>query len=82
MMKLIIQGLDSIPRYLRKKAKKEALQLSRSPESNRRWKKMHSKKGMIRSKINRSYRLVVCCSDIKTGPYFAMSHAEFDRRYS
>ncbi|MCV2402931.1 hypothetical protein OFY17_08565 [Marinomonas sp. C2222] len=82
MMKLIIQGLESIPRHLRKKAKKEALQLSRSLERNKKWKKISSKKNMIRCKINRSYRLVVYCNDKATGPYFAMNHTEFDRRYS
>lgn len=81
-MKLIIQGLNSIPRRLREKAKKEALQLSRLPERNGKWKKIRSVKGLIRCKINRSYRLVVRCRYIQTGPYFAMSHDEFDRRYS
>ena len=81
MMKQIINGIESIPFSLQKKALQEISDLLKLGKRSRRWRKLSNKKDWISCKLNRCYRLVVRLSRVSTGPYICMNHSDYDKRF-
>lgn len=76
-----IVELDVLPVSIRKKAVSVICNNKKkmSDDSRRGWKKIQSRQGFSRYRLNRNYRMVVKITQFRVGPFQCMKHSTFDR---